>query len=202
MQGRDKVPTKVVGLTGSIGTGKSTTVRMLRRLKLPVQEADAFVHVLFQNAAIIAAIGNAFPTVVVDGIIHRPTLRQLVFKQRAALKKLEAILHPQVRARHLQFIAHHQEAGTPLIVLDIPLLFEVGWQRTCDIVVVTDCNPLIQRQRVLARPGMTADIFDHIVAQQWPPDKKKANAQYVLETGISYHHTFQQIKKILRDCKR
>lgn len=192
-----------VGLTGSIGTGKSTTVAMLRRLKIPVQDSDAIVHTLLKDDLDVkAAIAETFPEAVKGGTIDRPALRQVVFNHPIELKKLENILHPYVYQRHLNFIAHHQKNGTPLIVLDIPLLFEVGWQEIFDVVVVTNCDPFLQQQRVLARPGMTEQIFKRIIAEQWPADKKKAHADYVLETGHGRLHTFQQVKKIMRGCKK
>ncbi len=193
--------TKIVGLTGSIGTGKSTVARMLKRLKIPVQDSDAIVHTLLNfHPPTIDKILHYFPQASHEGQINRQILGRIVFNDPPSLKLLESIIHPEVKAKHIAFIHEHELKGTPLIVLDIPLLFEVGWQTVCHHIVVTACEASVQQARVMARRGMTIDKYNHILQQQWSPDQKIANATWVIHTNISFIDTFKQIKNILRSC--
>lgn len=195
--------TLIVGLTGSIGTGKSTVSRMLRRLQVPVHESDAIVHqLLAQDTTVIEKVSQAFPQAVQRGSINRQLLAQVVFCHSSALRTLEEILHPALKEELLSFIAHHQVEKNPLIVLDIPLLFEKGWQDLCDKVVVTDCDPAIQYQRVMRRPGMTSTLFRGIIVQQWPAHQKRARADYVLDTSKGLMSTFHQLKMIFQGCAK
>jgi dephospho-CoA kinase len=193
----------VLGLTGSIGMGKSTAAAMLRRLGVPVHDADAAVHRLMaKGGAAVPAIATAFPDVVVDGAVDRQALGQRVFDDPAALRRLEAILHPRVRRQARDFIKRHRRRGTPLVVLDIPLLFETGGERLCDAVAVVSAPRFVQEARVLRRPGMTRRRLAGIRARQVPDPVKRRRADFVVETGLGKRPTLRrlrQIVKILRD---
>jgi dephospho-CoA kinase len=193
----------VLGLTGSIGMGKSTAAAMLRRLGVPVHDADAAVHrLMVKGGAAVPAIATAFPDVVVDGAVDRQALGQRVFDDPAALRRLEAILHPRVRRQARDFIKRHRRRGTPLVVLDIPLLFETGGERLCDAVAVVSAPRFVQEARVLRRPGMTRRRLAGIRARQVPDPVKRRRADFVVETGLGKRPTLRrlrQIVKILRD---
>ena len=172
----------IVGLTGSIGMGKSTVAAMFRRLRVPVFDADAAVHALqAPGGAALPGIAAVFPGVVVDGILDRAALGAAVFGDGAALKRLEAIVHPLVAAARTAFLRRHRRA--PVVVLDIPLRFEGGGEGQCDVVAVVSAPTAVQRSRVLARPGMTADKFAAILARQVPDAVKRARADIVIPTG-------------------
>jgi dephospho-CoA kinase len=188
----------VLGLTGSIGMGKSTAAAMFRRLGVPVHDADAAVHRLFaRDRATVAAIAAAFPGTVTDGAVDRQALGAQVFGDPVARRRLEAILHPRVRAATRRFLQRYARAGTPLVVLDIPLLFETGGDRHVDAVVVVSAPAFLQRQRVMRRPGMTAEKFAGILRSQMPDREKRRLADYVVETGISKHYTWCKIRRIV-----
>lgn len=172
----------VLGLTGSIGMGKSTTAKMFEALGVPVHDSDAAVHALYAGTA-APLVEAAFPGTVRDGAVDRAILAQRVLANPEALKTLEAIVHPLVRGAADAFLDHHRKAGAPLVVLDIPLLFETGGRGRVDKVVVVTASPEIQRQRVLSRPGMTEDKFAAILAKQVPDAQKRAAADYVIDTG-------------------
>ncbi len=172
----------VLGLTGSIGMGKSTTARMFEEAGVPVHDSDASVHALYSGAA-APLVEEAFPGTVRDGVVDRAILAQRVLGNAEALKRLEAIVHPLVRAAADAFLDRHRKAGAPLVVLDIPLLFETNGRSRVDKVVVVTASPDIQRQRVLARPGMTEEKFAAILAKQVPDAEKRAAADYVVDTG-------------------
>ena len=172
----------VLGLTGSIGTGKSTTAAMFADLGVPVHDADRAVHDLYAGEA-VAPIAAAFPGAVRDGKVDRAALSEILRQAPERFGELEAIVHPLVREREAAFLAHHREAGTPIVLLDIPLLFETGGASRVDKVVVVTCDPAIQRQRVLARPGMTEEKFDLIRARQMPDAEKRKRADFVVDSG-------------------
>lgn len=172
----------VLGLTGSIGMGKSTTAKMFEEIGVPVHDSDASVHALYAGPA-APLVEEAFPGSVRDGVVDRAILAQRVLGNPAALKRLEAIVHPLVRAAADAFLEHHRKAGAPLVVLDIPLLFETGGRARVDKVVVVTASPDIQRERVLSRPGMTEEKFAAILAKQVPDADKRAAADYVIDTG-------------------
>lgn len=175
---------RILGLTGSIGQGKSTAARMLRRRRLPVHDADATVHrLLARGGAAVAAIAAAFPGVVVDGSVDRAALGRQVFGDAAALRRLEAILHPLVRRAEAEFLRRQARRGARLVVLDIPLLFETGGQRRCDAVAVVVAPAFLQAARVLRRPGMSPAKLAAIRAQQWPDATKTKRADFVVPTG-------------------
>lgn len=178
---------KIVGLTGSIGMGKSTAAAMLRRRGVPVHDSDAAVHRLqAPGGAAVAPIVARFGPAVQrpDGGIDRPALAAIVFADKAALRDLEAILHPRVQAEAAAFLKRCARARRRLVVLDIPLLMERGGRRRFDAVLVVSASRLLQDQRVLARPGMTRDRLDRIRAQQLPDRVKRARATAVVRSGL------------------
>jgi dephospho-CoA kinase len=172
----------VLGLTGSIGMGKSTTARMFADAGVPVHDSDATVHRLYSGAA-AQLVEAEFPGTVTAGTVDRAELAKRVLDNPYALKRLEAIVHPLVRADADAFVERHRAAGAELVVLDIPLLFETGARHRVDEVVVVTADPDIQRQRVLARPGMSEDKFRAILAQQVPDAEKRRQADYIIDTG-------------------
>ena len=176
----------VLGLTGSIGMGKSATAAMFAALGVPVHDADAAVHALYgPGGAAAAAIGAAFPGVLDPrGGVDRTRLRAAVLGAPDRMAALEAIVHPLVRAASAAFLARH--AGAPLVVLDVPLLFETGGEARCDAVAVVSAPPEVQRARVLARPGMTEAAFAAILAKQMPDAEKRARADFVIDTSRGF----------------
>lgn len=189
----------VLGLTGSIGMGKSTAAEMFRRLGIPVHDADASVHSLFQAGGLaVAPIFQRFPDAVVDDAVDRERLGRIVFGDAAALRDLEAIVHPLVRRERDRFLDLQRRARRRAAVLDIPLLFETGGEDICDYVFVVSAPAFLQRQRVLARPGMTAERLSSILKKQMPDGEKRRRADYVLQTGLGRAATVRTIKKILR----
>ena len=169
----------ILGLTGSIGMGKSTTARMFAEAGIPVWDADATVHGLYgPSGAAVAAIGAAFPGTVSDGAVDRARLRQAIRADDTALPRLEAIVHPLVAADRAGFVARHADA--PIVVLDIPLMYETGADATMDGVAVVSAPADLQRARVLARPGMTPENFQMILSRQMPDAEKRARADWVI----------------------
>ena len=173
----------VLGLTGSIGMGKSATARMFSALGVPVHDADAAVHALYgPGGEAAAAIGRAFPGVLdAAGGVDRARLRAAVLGAPERMAVLEAIVHPLVRAASRAFLARHADA--PMVVLDIPLLYETRGEGRCDAVAVVSAPPDVQRARVLARPGMTEAALDAILEKQMPDAEKRARADFVIDTG-------------------
>jgi dephospho-CoA kinase len=190
----------VLGLTGSIGMGKSTAATMLRRLGVPLFDADLAVHrLLAPSGAAVPPVSAAFPGVLTeDGGIDRALLGQRVFTNPAALKRLEAILHPMVAAEERRFLARLRARRVPLAVLDIPLLFETGAERRCDYVLVVSAPALVQRQRVMRRPGMTEIRLDAILRKQTPDHRKRQRADFVVPTGAGRNLTLRRLKSIVR----
>lgn len=189
---------KVVGLTGSIGMGKSETARMFRECGVLVFDADAVVHTLqAKSGKAIPAIEAAFPGVVQAGVLDRQKLGSLVFADPEAKKKLEAIMHPMVGEERIGFFANAEKAGASFVVLDVPLLFETGGNKVCDKVIVVSAPADIQRTRVLARPGMTEEKFEHILARQVPDADKRAGADYVIETDKGLDHARLEVQRIV-----
>jgi dephospho-CoA kinase len=190
----------VLGLTGSIGMGKSTASAVLRRLGVPLFDADAAVHrLLAPHGAAVARVEAAFPGVRnTAGGIDRPALGRRVFGQPEALKKLESILHPIVRAAEKRFIAASRGRREPVIVLDIPLLFETRAESLCDGVIVVSAPTWLQRQRVMRRPGMTDSRLKAILGAQIPDSEKRRRADFVVSTGLSKAHTLRTLQALLR----
>jgi dephospho-CoA kinase len=190
----------VLGLTGSVGMGKSTAATMLRRLRVPVHDSDAEVHrLLGPGGRAVAAVAVAFPSARKGDRIDRPTLGRLVFGDPAALKRLESILHPRVRAAQKRFLAACRRRCAPVVVLDIPLLFETGGERRLDGVIVVSAPASLQRARVLRRPGMTEARLAAILAQQMPDAEKRRRARWVVPTGLGQAVTLKKLKAILRE---
>lgn len=197
----------IIGLTGSIGMGKSTVAQMMEARGIPVHDADAAVHKLLgPGGGAVGVVGQVFPdALVVDGMgmahIDRQTLGRIVFNDAAAKKKLEELLHPIVRQQTDRFVADHRRQGTPLVTLDIPLLFETKGEKRVDVTVCVSAGEAEQEKRVLARPGMTREKFQRIVAGQMPDAQKRKLADYVLDTAQSLADTERDLDKILGDIR-
>jgi dephospho-CoA kinase len=192
----------VVGLTGSIGMGKSTTAAMFAAEGAPVYDADAEVARLYaRGGAAVEPLKAAFPGVVRHDAIDRAALRGRVLGDPAALKRLEAIVHPLLGASRADFFRKAHEAGVPFVVLDIPLLFETGGERSVEAVVVVTAPENVQRERVLAREGMTGDQLDVILAKQLHDSEKRARAHYVIDTGRGLDAARDQVRAVLADLR-
>ena len=192
----------VIGLTGSIGMGKSTTAAMFRDAGVPVYDADAAVHELYDTGgAAVGPVGEAFPGVVKDGKVDREALRQAVLGNPEALKRLNAVVHPLVGRDRIGFFAGAEAEGADMVVLDIPLLFETGGDANVDTVVVASAPADLQRERVLARAGMTPDRLDAILAQQMPDAEKRARAQFVVDTFRGLEPAREQVAAIIASVR-
>ena len=188
----------VLGLTGSIGMGKSTTLKMFAEEGVPVYSADAAVHELYEGDA-VSAIEAAFPGSIANGKVDRGMLSTAVFGRPDALKRLEAIVHPMVRKKEVDFVEKVRKSGAALAVVDIPLLFETGGEQRVDRVIVATVDPQIQRQRVLSRPGMTAQKLQAILARQMPDADKRARAYYIIDTGLGLDAARRSVQAIIRE---
>lgn len=187
----------ILGLTGSIGMGKSAVAQMMREQGVPVFDADAQVHRLQgPDGALLPAIEAAFPGTTGPAGVDRGKLGALVFGDPAALSRLEAIVHPAVGRARESFLIEH--AGQPLVVFDVPLLFEKGHQTGLDAVAVVSAPADVQRARVLARPGMTPEKFAQILALQVPDAEKRARADHVIDTGLSLAQTREMVNDLVR----
>ena len=187
----------VLGLTGSIGMGKSTTAEMFRKEGVPVFDADAAVHALYRGAA-VPLIEAAFPGTTHNGAVDRQKLSSVVLADRAQMQRLEALIHPLVAAERQKFLNQKRADKTPLVVLDIPLLFETGAQDSVDYVVVVSAPEHIQRERVLSRPHMDEARFLSIVSKQMPDSLKKARADFIIETGMGLDAAQRQVHELLQ----
>lgn len=193
----------IVGLTGSIGMGKSTAAKMLRQMGVPVYDADAAVHALQAKGGIaLPPIEAAFPGVVKDGVLDRQALGARVFGNKQALRRLEAIVHPLVRQRQIAFLQRAAQRGERLVVLDIPLLFEGLGERRVDATLVVSAPAFLQRRRVMARPGMTAERLDGILRQQVPDALKRRKADIVIPTGLGLAPTREALAKAVARLKK
>ena len=181
------------GLTGSIATGKSEVAKLLSAAGIPVFDSDAVVHDLYTKKTTTDLLGKAFPEVIVDGKIDRQRLGQRVLGSPEDLKKLESLIHPLVRTKRKDFIAHWRKQNSPFVVLDIPLLFETGEDQELDYVLVVSTNEDVQRKRAMARPGMTEDKFAHILARQMPDAEKRRRADFIIENSGSLEHLQTQV---------
>lgn len=188
----------VLGLTGSIGMGKTHAARVLRRLGVPVFDADRVVHRLIgRGGKAVAAVGQAFPGVVKDGAVDHEALAQQVFCDGPALERLEAILHPLVGAAERRFLRRAALGRRDVVVLDLPLLFETGAERRCDATVLVTAPAFVQERRVLKRPGMTRSRLAAIRARQMPEAEKRRKADFVVRTGLSRGETLKQLRRIV-----
>lgn len=192
----------LIGLTGSIGMGKSETAKMFARLGVPVYDADAAVHALYaKGGAAVAPIAEAFPAAVIDGAVDRQELSRAVLGLPEQMKKLEAIVHPLVGRAQIDFLKAAKAGGHEAVLLDIPLLYETGGETRVDVVVVVSAPYHIQQSRVLARPGMDMAKFAAIHAKQVHDDEKRRRADFVVETDKGLDHAFEQVKSVLAALK-
>ena len=186
----------VIGLTGSIGMGKSTVARRFASSGIAVFDADAVVHELYEGEA-VQAIEGAFPGATHDGQVDRARLAELLKNEKGALARLEAIVHPMVRGKREKFLASQRQAGAQMVVLEIPLLFETGGENQVDVTVVVSAPANVQRARVLERPSMSEAKFDALLANQMPDAEKRGRADYVVDTDRSIEDTGKEIDKLI-----
>jgi dephospho-CoA kinase len=185
---------RILGLTGSIGMGKSTTAKLFIEAGVPVYDADAAVHKIYEGEA-APAIEAEFPGTTVDGRVDRAKLSAKVVHDQAAIKQLEQIVHPMLGASRKKFLDDAEASGAPVVVMDIPLLFETGGENRVDAVVVVSTDPATQRERILARGTMTSEALDGILARQLPDDEKRRRADFVVDTS----HGLDPVRAAIRD---
>jgi len=185
---------RIVGLTGSIGMGKSTTAKLFAEAGVPVYDADAAVHKIYEGEA-APAIEAAFPGTTAEGRVDRAKLSAKVVHDAAAIKQLEQIVHPMLGASRKKFLDDAERAGAPVVVMDIPLLFETGGEKRVDAVVVVTTSPESQRERILARGTMTSEALDAILARQLPDAEKRERADFVVDTS----HGLDPVRTAIRD---
>ncbi|MEL6201420.1 MAG: dephospho-CoA kinase [Pseudomonadota bacterium] len=186
----------ILGLTGSIGMGKSTTAQFFRDLGVPVHDADATVHDLYEHDA-VPLVGERFPQAMLDGKIDRSVLGSLVVGNQEGMRALEAIVHPLVRQRELEFLEIARVEGARLVVLDIPLLFETGGEERVDKVLVVTAPADVQRERVLSRPEMTKERFEAILAKQTPDAEKRERADFIIDTSLGLDRARSAVSDIV-----
>lgn len=187
----------VLCLTGSIGMGKSVTAQLFAEAGVPVHDSDATVHALYEGEA-AAAIEQAFPGTTAGGKVDRVRLGARVINDDAAMARLEAIVHPLVAVVRERFLAEARTRGDPVVLLDIPLLFEIGGECACDAVVVASAPAEMQRARALARPGMTEEKFEAILTKQMPDAEKRQRADFIVDSSQGFDHARAQVRDILR----
>jgi dephospho-CoA kinase len=184
----------ILGLTGSIGMGKSTAAKLFAEAGVPVYDADATVHMIYEGEA-APAVEAAFPGTTTGGKVDRNRLSAQVVHDPAAIKRLEQIVHPMLRTYHQKFLHDAEASGAPIAVVDVPLLFETGGEKRVDAVVVVTTSPEIQRQRILARDGMTGEKLDAILARQLPDAEKRKRADFIVDTS----HGLDPVRARIRD---
>jgi dephospho-CoA kinase len=184
----------ILGLTGSIGMGKSTTAKLFAEAGVPVYDADATVHLIYEGEA-APAVEAAFPGTTVDGKVDRARLSAKVVHDPAAMKQLEQIVHPMLRAYHQKFLDDAEQSGAAVAVVDVPLLYETGGEKRVDAVVVVTTSPDIQRQRILSRDNMTGEKLDAILARQLPDAEKRKRADFIVDTS----HGLEPVRARIRD---
>ena len=189
---------RILGLTGSIGMGKSTTAKLFVEAGVPVYDADAAVHKIYEGEA-APAIEAAFPGTTVDGKVDRAKLSTRVVHDQAAIKQLEQIVHPMLGASRKKFLDDAEASGAPVVVMDIPLLFETGGEKRVDAVVVVSTDPATQRERILARGTMTSEALDAILARQLPDAEKRKRADFVVDTSHGLDPVRARIRDILAE---
>ena len=189
----------ILGLTGSIGMGKSTAADMLRSLCVPVLDSDAVVHGLIGcGGAAVPFVDAAFPGVVENGAVNRAALGKQVFGDPEALRRLEKILHPMVFAERQRFLRSWAGRRQPTVALDVPLLFETGADRSCDATILISAPEFVQTGRVLRRPGMTRERLDEIRKQQMPEAEKRQRSDFIVPSSLGYRFTLQRLEAIVR----
>jgi dephospho-CoA kinase len=189
----------ILGLTGSIGMGKSTTAKLFAEAGVPVYDADAAVHMLYEGEA-VPAIEAAFPGTTVNGKVDRNKLSARVVHDPAAIERLEQTVHPMLGASRQKFLEDAERSGAPVVVVDVPLLFETGGEKRVDAVVVVTTTPEIQRQRILARDNMTSEKLDAILARQLPDAEKRRRADFVVDTSDGTDPVRLRIRDILNEA--
>ena len=189
---------RILGLTGSIGMGKSTTAKLFAEAGVPVYDADAAVHKIYEGEA-APAIEAAFPGTTVEGRVDRAKLSAKVVHDPAAIKQLEQIVHPMLGASRKKFLDDAERAGAPVVVMDIPLLFETGGEKRVDAVVVVTTSPESQRERILARGTMTSEALDAILARQLPDAEKRKRADFVVDTSHGLDPVRARLSDILAE---
>jgi dephospho-CoA kinase len=187
----------ILCLTGSVGMGKSTAAKFFAEAGVPVHDSDAVVHALYEGEA-VPLVERAFPGATADGKVDRNKLATMVLGDDAALAKLQAIVHPLVAAARDAFLAEAQIGNAPVVVLDVPLLFETGGERHCDAVVVVSAPADVQRERVLGRPGMTEEKFAALLAKQTPDPEKRQRADFIVDSSQELDDARAQVRDILR----
>ncbi len=191
----------VLGLTGSIGMGKSTTAKLFGEAGVPVYDADATVHLLYEGEA-APAIEAAFPGTTVDGKVDRTRLSACVVHDPAAIRRLEQIVHPMLGASRQKFLQDAEQSGAPVAVVDVPLLYETGGEKRVDAVVVVTTSPEIQRERILTRDNMTAEKLEAILARQMPDAEKRKRADFVVDTSHGVDPVRARIRDILAEAAK
>ncbi|MBB1089959.1 dephospho-CoA kinase [Rhodopseudomonas palustris] len=191
----------VLGLTGSIGMGKSTTAKLFEEAGVPVYDADATVHKIYEDEA-APAIEAAFPGTTANGKVDRTLLSSKVVHDSEAMKRLEQIVHPMLRSHHQNFLDDAEASGAPIAVVDVPLLFETGGEKRVDAVVVVTTSPEIQRERILARDNMTPEKLDAILARQMPDAEKRKRADFIVDTSHGLDPVRAQLHEILAAAAR
>ncbi|WP_181017848.1 dephospho-CoA kinase [Sneathiella aquimaris] len=189
---------KLLGLTGSIGMGKSTVGKMFEKLDIPIYNVDARIHELYEPGGIaVEPVGAVFPDAIIDGRVDRPTLSKLVVGDDAAIKKLEQIVHPLVGQDRADFISKAEQNGHDMVVLDVPLIFETGGEENFDTIIVVSAPHHIQKSRVLERADMSEEKFHSILARQTPDAEKRQKADHVINTDCTEEETFEQVKQLV-----
>jgi dephospho-CoA kinase len=191
----------ILGLTGSIGMGKSTTAKLFAEAGVPVYDADATVHKIYEGEA-TSAIEAAFPGTTAQGKVDRAKLSAAVIHDRAAMRRLEQIVHPMLRSHHQKFLDEAEHSGAPVAVVDVPLLFETGGEKRVDAVVVVTTSADIQRERILSRENMTSEKLDALLARQMPDAEKRARADFLVDTSHGLEPVREQIRDILNQAAK
>ena len=190
---------RILGLTGSIGMGKSTTAKLFAEAGVPVYDADATVHLIYEGEA-APAIEAAFPGTTAGGKVDRTRLSEQVVHDPAAMRRLEQVVHPMLRAYHQKFLREAEQSGAPVAVVDVPLLYETGGEKRVDAVVVVTTTPENQRERILARANMTQEMLDTILARQLPDAEKRKRADFVVDTSHGLDPVRARIRDILEQA--
>ncbi len=192
----------IIGLTGSIGMGKSQTAKLFEQEGLPVYDADAAVHTIYQkNGSAVEPIRMLFPRAIIDNAVDREVLARLVLKDKEKLRALEAIVHPLVAQVQQEFLSHCRTANHPMVVLDIPLLYEFGGDERVDAAVVVSAPYEVQRARVLARDGMSDEKFQDILKKQLPDAEKRKRADFIVDSSVSVEDAHRQVRQIIEKLK-